>query len=224
MTALVAIVVATGCEKDNIWGDGDPAMEHIYYVGFFKSTPGSTTTVFSDYYICEIESDGAARWGLLNDNGKTYGTTARGWVTSAEANTVQVEIQLHSERVRSYDAVSYFWIVNDAANATPLVAGTDYTVSFEGQTLTPDGAGTYSLTWAQTKKGVKAVKVTRNTAATGLLYVNLLNPDITGAPSSMDLTTTVNHHADEYEIRGLVDGDWELDDTTPKSKCQIIFK
>ena len=37
--AAVATLLLAGC-KDviNTWGDGDPALEHVYYVGFYKPT------------------------------------------------------------------------------------------------------------------------------------------------------------------------------------------
>jgi len=182
--AALCLFFTTGCEKDNIWGDGDPAYEHVYYVGFYKS-------IKFDYYVTfEIAADGATQWreGSTASNGT--------WQALDDRNVVGVPFEFHSERVRSYDAVSKFWIV-----ATGLTAGTDYAVALEdGTTLTPDN-GVYTITWKQAVKGVQKVRITRKTAAAGNLKLYTLDPASIVNPD--DLSTTVNNKTAEYEVRGL---------------------
>ncbi|GHU78890.1 hypothetical protein FACS1894145_1870 [Bacteroidia bacterium] len=183
--ATLFLFCMTGCEKDNIWGDGLPEMEHVYYIGFLK------TNVNADALNYEIAADGSARWRI------NTGT----WNNTSEVNVSSpIPLQFHSERVRSYDAVTYFWVTN---NGSDLKAGTDYSVMTEsGAAITPDGQGAYSVTWSQAKKGVQNIKIKRLSSAKGTLRVNVLDP-AKGTPNASDITTTVNNHTNEYEIRGL---------------------
>jgi len=179
----------SSCEKDNTWGDGLPEMEHVYYIGFYK------TNVNTDYLTYEVAANGDTQW--------KYGSSAtNGTFTATDAKwEIAVPFQFHSERVRSYDSVIYFWVTNNSESN--LAAGTDYSVIDEnGSVITPDAQGAYSLTWAQTKKGVQNIKFKRLTSATGSLKVNVLDP-AKGAPNANDLTTTVNNHTNDYEVRGF---------------------
>jgi hypothetical protein len=181
----------TGCEKDNIWGDGLPENEHVYYVSFYKS---NADNIHNNYLTYEIKvADGTTRW--------KYGTNATSgtWTPTNELNVVSVPFEFHSERVRSYDAVSYFWITE-----SDLAVNTNYMVTLEnGTALTPNASGAYSLTWPQAKKGVQRVLIHRvaESDATGNLKLNILNPAL-GDPNPQDLETLVNNKASEYEIRG----------------------
>lgn len=186
MCMAAVLLCITGCEKDNIWGDGLPEMEHVYYIGFYK------TNVFSDALNYEIAADGAAQWRI--------GTGT--WTPTSEINVSSpIPLEFHSERIRSYNPVTYFWVTNNGASA--LKAGTDYTVVAEsGEAIAPDAQGAYSLTWAQAKKGVQNVKIKRLSQTTGVLKVNTLDP-AKGTPNASDIPTTVNNHTNDYEIRGL---------------------
>ncbi|MDR2148102.1 MAG: hypothetical protein LBE91_16780 [Tannerella sp.] len=189
MATIVAFVLA-GCESHNIWDDGPPEMEHVYYVCFHK------TNIQTDFLSYEVAQNGNARWRFgANATAGTWTTTDEQWVAT-------VPFQFHSERVRTYNTVIYFWITNDGTSA--LTAGTDYTVTLEnGSALTPDANGAYSLTWAQTKKGIQNVKIKRSaTSPNGVLKVNVLNP-ANGTPNASDLSTTVNNQTAEYEVRGF---------------------
>ncbi|MDR3339189.1 MAG: hypothetical protein LBT25_03670 [Candidatus Symbiothrix sp.] len=183
--AVMGLFMTTSCEKDNIWGEGDPAYEHIYYVGFYKS-------IKFDYYVTfEIAANGASQW-------REGSTTANGtWQATEPANVAGVPFEFHSERVRTYDAVSKFWVV-----ANGLSVGGDYTLTLEdGTALSPDGSGVYSIIWTQAKKGVKKVLVTRKSAAVGDLKFYTLNP--ASILNTNDLPTTVNNKTDDCEVRGL---------------------
>jgi len=180
--AVMGLFMTTGCEKDNIWGEGDPAYEHIYYIGFYKS-------IKFDYYVTfEIAANGAAQW-------REGSTTSNGtWQATEPANVAGVPFEFHSERVRTYDAVSKFWVV-----ANGLSTG-DYTLTLEdGTALSPDGSGVYSITWPQAKKGVKKVLVTRRTAAVGDLKFYTLNP--ASILNTNDIPTTVNNITNDCEVR-----------------------
>lgn len=183
---LFLLLCATSCEKYNDWPDGRPEMENVYYIGFYKSN------VNTDALNYEIAADGSARWRI------NTGT----WTNTGENNiTSMIPLELHSERVRSYDAVTYFWVINDGTST--LTAGTDYRVLTEsGAAVTSDSQGAYSVTWPQTKKGVQNIKIQRLTSKKGTLKVNVLNP-ASGAPNASDISTTVNNHTNDYEIRGL---------------------
>ena len=190
IVATVVAFVSTGCETHNVWGDGQPEKEHIYYVGFYK------TNINTNYLSYEVAQNGNARW--------RFGTSATNgtWESTDEQGVATVPFQFHSERVRTYNAVTYFWVTNEGAS--DLTAGTDYTVTLEnGAALTPDASGAYSLTWMQTKKGIQNVKIKRSaTAPNGTLKVNTLNP-ANGTPQQNDLSTTVNNLTAEYEVRGF---------------------
>jgi hypothetical protein len=176
-----------GCDQIDNWTT-DPALEHIYYVGFYKSG------TFSDALNYEIASDGVARWrintGAWNETG-TDGTSS------------PIPFQFHSERVRSYDAVTYFWVYNDAGSA--LTPGADYAVTDDaGNALSPSD-GKYALTWPQAKKGIQNIRIKRLSAAAGLLKVNTFDPS-KGTPATGQDTyveSTRNSLTDEYEVRSL---------------------
>jgi hypothetical protein len=181
LTLAAALFLLPGCHTVDTWGDGQPEKEHIYYVGFYK------TNVFSDALNYEVAKNGAARW--------RYQTTA--WQPTEEAFVAAIPFQFHSERVRSYDAVTKFWIVE-----TGLVAGTDYNVVLDGTTLTPTG-GVYSFAWPQTKKGVRDVKIKRLSQTNGSLKVYVIDPaNGTPDPNKYE-TSTLNNKTSEYEVRGF---------------------
>lgn len=186
--AAVVISISTGCEIHELWDDGLPEMEHVYYVGFYK------TNIYTNFLSYEIAQNGDARWRYgANASTGTWEVTDEQWVAT-------IPIQLHSERVRAYDAMNYFWVYN--LDGSSLTAGTDYTVTLEnGTLLIPNANGAYSLTWPETKKGIQNVKIKRAaTSPNGKLRVNLYNP-VNGAPVMSDLSTTIQNQTAEYEIR-----------------------
>jgi len=189
--ATAFVLISTGCEIHELWDDGLPEMEHVYYIGFYK------TNISTDYLSYEIAQNGDARWRFGSN--ATTGT----WVATGEQWVASVPIQLYSERIRSYNAVSYFWVNN--ADGSALTAGVDYTVMLEnGSVLTPDVNGAYAITWPQTKKGVQNVKIKRSAPLpNGALRVNLHNP-ANGTPVLTDLSTTIQNKAAEYEIRCML--------------------
>lgn len=186
ITALITTLCMVSCGDDD-WTT-NPDQEHLYYVGFHK------TGVFSDALNYEIDTNGTARWRI---NSGSWNATGSGGVSS------DIPFEFHSERVRSYDAVTFFWVTN--TESSTLVAGTDYTVVDEsGNALNPSD-GKYSLTWPQTKKGIQNIRIKRLTSATGSLKINTLNP-ANGTPAVTEdkyEESTLNNKSGEYEVRGL---------------------
>jgi len=183
---MFLFLCTTSCERYNTWGDGLPEMENVYYIGFYKSN------VNTDALNYEIAADGTARWRI----------NTGAWTNTGEINvTSLIPLEFHSEKIRSYDVVTLFWITNDGTST--LTAGADYSVVTETDAaIAPDAQGAYSVTWSQAKKGVQNVKIKRLTSKTGTLKVNVLNP-AAGTPNASDLSTTVNNHTNDYEVRGF---------------------
>jgi hypothetical protein len=172
LAAVATLLFASCKDKINTWGDGDPALEHVYYVGFYKTTIYSAKLDYSP----------------------------------AQGDTASIPVQLHSERVRSYDVTTCVWIT-DTAKVSGLSQGADYIVLGDnGAAISPSASGAYSLTWPQAVKGTQALKIVRKSAATGQLKVNTLDP-AKGTPTGADIATTVNNTTADYEVRGLTH-DW----------------
>lgn len=69
--------------------------------------------------------------------------------------TIDIPVQFFSERVRSYDAVTYYYI-----NSNGLTLGEDYLiVDGNGKAIEADENGAYIMHWPQAKKGVQNVSV-----------------------------------------------------------------
>lgn len=186
-TVILTLSAIISCENDP-WTT-DPDMEHIYYVGFYK------TGVFSDALNYEISSDGTARWRI---NKGTWDVTGNENISS------NIPMQFHSERVRSYDAVTFFWVTNADDNSN-LTAGSDYIIIDASGKEIELRDGKYSLLWDQTKKGIQNVRIKRLTASTGVLKVNTLDPSKGRPQTSEDkyIESTRNNMTEQYEVRGL---------------------
>lgn len=130
--------------------------------------------------------------GYYNANGQTQ----PGPYNIAQGASASVPFQFHSERVRSYDVTTYFYIQTD------MVLGTDYKVTDENGTALTANNGVYSLTWPKAVKGKQIIKITAVSGAKGTVNVWTLDP-AKGAPSNQDIETTVNIRTNEYEVRGL---------------------
>lgn len=190
LTYIFAAIITAFCLAscgDNDWTT-DPALEHLYYVGFYK------TGVFSDQLNYEIAANGTARWRI---NSGTWNVTGTDNISS------EIPFQFHSERVRSYDAVTYFWVSNSASSN--LTVGTDYVVVDASGNAINLTDGKYSITWAQARKGIQNIRIKRLTAATGVLKVNTLDPS-KGTPSTSEedyRESTLNSKSEHCEVRGL---------------------
>jgi len=199
--ATTVVLLSTGCKYEE-WPDGIPEYEHVYYIHFKR------TFAYTDYLRFEIASNGNARWG----NGAilstlTWATSDEPWVTS------DIPFQFFSERVRSYDVVTYFWVFNKEESA--LTPGVDYTVIHEnGTILTPNANGAYSLTWPKAIKGVQNIKIRRSAGSPGgELWVSTFQPGCE-TPTFNSPSTAIITQTSEYEIWGSA-GDYE--------KVDVIF-
>jgi len=120
LLTLTACYTLTGCSDDE-WGNGDPAMEHIYYIGFED-------------------------WGKF-DNKITF--------EPAKGTPLAIPVQFHSERVRSYNVTTYYYVASEG-----LDYGTHYqVVDKDGKLLQPDSNGAFSLQWDKAVKGVQNIYV-----------------------------------------------------------------
>jgi hypothetical protein len=88
-------------------------------------------------------------------------------VTRNQAALIKFPVQFYSTFTRSYDAIAKYSIVNPATGAAVL--DQDYSiVDKNGNKITPDGSGVYSITFP------KAVQ------ATDTVYIKLLNSAVAG--------------------------------------------
>ncbi len=155
-------MLLTGCEKDH-WGDSDPALEHVYFVGI-RDLVG------------------------LNNNAVA--------VSVAQGDTTSVPLQFFSERVRSYDVVTYYYVGGS------LQRGVNYEITDQnGNILTPDANGAFALTWPKAVKGVQRVYIKTKSAGKGSFTILTSNPNAATPITSADVSTTVNNKTDQYEVR-----------------------
>lgn len=183
---VIAVVAfcSTGCEVHETWGDGRADLEHVYI--FTLDQPDNQV----DYLSYEIAQNGDARW--RHGSSATTGT----WVISNEQWVASVPFRFSSERIRTYDVVSFVWVESD------LTAGVDYTVTREdGTVITPNADGSYSLTWPQAKKAIQNIKIKRTQGSPdGTIRIQTFNP-ANGVPVISDVTSLVNNKTAEYEVR-----------------------
>ena len=157
------------CDNDE-WGNGDPAMEHIYYFGF--------------------ENWGEAASGTFNKNGVVYDVT--------QGSTLEIPVQFHSERVRSYDVVVYYYVSNGASD---LKRGVNYQiVDDKGTAIEPDANGAFSMSFPRAEKGVKNIYVKALTAGAGSFNVLTFDP-VAGEIAHPDNIT--NSQTKDYEVRAF---------------------
>ncbi len=159
--SVIGCFILTSC-GDDAWGNGDPAMENIYYVGFED-------------------------WGQFK-NDVTFNVK--------QGETIGIPVQFWCEFIRPYDVVTYYYVAGD------LVRGTDYEiVDANGNALSPDENGAFSLTWEQAKKGVQNVYIKALNGNTGSFYVQTFNPDSDVELTNQDVSTTINNVTNDYEVR-----------------------
>jgi hypothetical protein len=155
-------MLLTGCEKDH-WGDSDPTLEHVYFVGI-RDLVG------------------------LNNNAVA--------VSVAQGDTTSVPLRFFSERVRSYDVVTYYYV------GGTLQRGVNYEIiDQKGNILTPDANGAFALTWPKAVKGVQRVHIKTKSVGKGSFTILTSNPNAATPITSADVSTTVNNKTDQYEVR-----------------------
>ncbi|NPD81513.1 hypothetical protein HPS57_05950 [Prevotella sp. PINT] len=117
-------------------------------------------------------------------------------VDAAHGATAVLPMQFWCEYIRSYDVVTYYWVVSN------LTLGTDYqVVDDNGNPLTPGANGAYLFTWPQAKKGVKNVNIKALNGAEGKVVVQTFDPASDVELSNQDVESTVQTRNDQYEVR-----------------------
>lgn len=117
-------------------------------------------------------------------------------VSVAQGDTTSVPLQFFSERVRSYDVVTYFYV------GGTLKRGVNYEITDQnGNILTPDANGAFTLTWPKAVKGVQRVHIRTKSAGKGSFTILTSNPNAATPITSADVSTTVNNKTDQYEVR-----------------------
>lgn len=160
---LILLTIATcytftSCSDDE-WGNGDPAMEHIYYIGFQD-------------------------WGKFT-NDVVFNVK--------QGETLSIPLQFHSERVRSYNVVTYYYV------AGTLTRGTDYQIVDEaGNVLQPNEKGAFSIDWPKAIKGVKNVYVKALNTGVGSFTVATFDPK-----EEISYTNITNSITNDYEVRSF---------------------
>jgi hypothetical protein len=204
VVALILMSVS-GCNPYNTWPEGLPELEHVYYFSNVKTGNGTEQDLQH-----EIAANGTARFLLrIHYNpAPPAGTPLTEWIYSEEKNvTCPIDVRFISERVRSYDVVTYFWVETRSGN---LAAGKDFSVmTATGATLTPNAEGAYSLTWPQAVKGEQSLKIKRLTSAVGEIRLVMLDRSrikftATDTPDRNDLDVSLlNNKTNDYTVRGF---------------------
>lgn len=140
------------------------------------------------YYYCFEE------WGgIPGGNDISYSVT--------QGETIAIPTQFYSSFTRKYSPEVYYY-TSPNPKAEELVCGTDYVVvDKDGNTLTPDASGAYTMTWPNAKKGVQNIYIKTLNGKKGSFRVLTFDPakkmDVT------DVSTTSIIKTDEYEVRAF---------------------
>lgn len=168
----------TSCGDDD-WGNNNPAMEHIYYYG-----------------LGNIKYPGG--------NELNYNVN--------QGDIIEVPTYFFSAFNRSYSPVVAYYTSGDipAKKDDPmplqLVRGTDYeVVDKDGNVLTPDANGGYSMTWPNAKQGTQNVYIKALNGQKGTLRVLTYNPAKENELSQLDVNTTTIAKTNEYEVRAFTE-------------------
>lgn len=128
-------------------------------------------------------------WGAMNNTVK-YAVD--------QGKTIEVPVQFHSEQVRGFDVVSYYYVDGLA------VRGTDYEIVDEkGTVLTPDSNGAFKLVWLKAEKGVKNIYVKALNGSVGDLILRTNDPNAEVPISNQDISSTTNNLTSNYEVRAF---------------------
>jgi len=110
-------------------------------------------------------------------------------------DTVSIAVQFHSERVRSYDVTTFYYVTGAA------VPGVDYNITDkDGTVLNPDASGAYSISWPQAIKGVKRIYVKALNGSAKSFLVQTFDPNATEVIS---YTNTMNNSTADYEVHAF---------------------
>lgn len=175
LIVVVLCGVLTSCGDDE-WGNNNPAMEHIYYYGLDNEAyPGG--------------------------NEKVYNVT--------HGQTVAIPSRFWSAFTRTYNPEVYYYTYSknedgEILSSPELICGEDYqVVDQNGNILTPDRNGAYSMVWPNAKQGVQNIYIKALNGNKGTIRVLTFDP--TKAMSSSDVSSTIIVKTDEYEVRAFTE-------------------
>ncbi len=175
LIVVVLCGVLTSCGDDE-WGNNNPAMEHIYYYGLDNEAyPGG--------------------------NEKVYNV--------AHGQTVAIPSRFWSAFTRTYNPEVYYYTYSknedgEILSSPELICGEDYqVVDQNGNILTPDRNGAYSMVWPNAKQGVQNIYIKALNGNKGTIRVLTFDP--TKAMSSSDVSSTIIVKTDEYEVRAFTE-------------------
>lgn len=140
------------------------------------------------YYYC------FEQWGgIPGGNDISYSVT--------QGETIAIPTQFYSSFTRKYTPEVYYY-TSPNPKAEELVCGTDYVVvDKDGNTLTPDASGAYTMTWPNAKKGVQNIYIKTLNGKKGSFRVLTFDPakkmDVTDVSTTSIIKTT------EYEVRAF---------------------
>lgn len=110
-----------------------------------------------------------------------------------KGDTSAIAVQFHSERTRSYDVTTYYYVSGS------LVRGTDYEIIDSNMNiLQPDSNGAFSVSWPKAVKGIKYVYVKALNGSTGSLNILTFDPKET-----ISYTNITNNITNDYEVRAF---------------------
>lgn len=131
-------------------------------------------------------------WGANNNQVK---------FTLKQGETLAVPVQFHSERIRNYDVVVYYYAAIAEGGA---VRGTDYEIVSEtGTVLNPNGNGAFEMIWPKAEKGVKHIYVKALNGSAPDLMLWTFDPLAEVPISNQDVSSTVNNKTTDYEVRAF---------------------
>lgn len=175
---LTTVILLSGCNNDHSeWEDGDPNLAHVYYYCFEK-------------------------WGNIpGGNDVSY--------TVNQGESIAIPTQFYSNYTRRYSPEVYYYNApalppknGTLSEEETLHCGIDYTiVDKEGNELTPDASGAYTMTWPNAKKGVQNIYIKTLNGKKGSFRILTFNPD-----KKMDVTdvnTTSIVKTNDYEVRAI---------------------
>lgn len=140
------------------------------------------------YYYCFAE------WGSIPGGNDIIYSVEQG-------ETLAVPTQFYSSFIRPYNPEVYYY-TSPVPNQEELVCGTDYiVVDKDGNALTPDASGAYTMIWPKAEKAVQNIYIKALNAKKGALRVLTFSPD-----KKMDVTdvsTTSIIKTAEYEVRAF---------------------
>lgn len=118
-----------------------------------------------------------------------------------QGETIAIPTQFYSSFTRKYSPEVYYY-TSPNPKAEELVCGIDYVVvDKDGNTLTPDASGAYTMTWPNAKKGVQNIYIKTLNGKKGSFRVLTFDP--TKKMDVTDVSTTSIIKTDEYEVRAF---------------------